>query len=241
VKKIFAANWKLFKSPNETRAFFAQFKELAGKATGELVFFPSAISLEAASEAVKGSAIQFGAQNCYFQATGAFTGENSAQVVKDLGGNYILIGHSERRKIFGEEDALLADKVAFVQGLGLTPMLCVGETLEEREASHTFRVLETQLMLALSKADKAKPMVIAYEPVWAIGTGKVATPEQVAETHTDVFNILKTLGFETAPILYGGSVKADNAAGLIKQAHVSGFLVGGASLEPQSFSQIASV
>ncbi|MEK2644624.1 triose-phosphate isomerase [Bdellovibrio sp. BCCA] len=241
MKKIFAANWKLFKTPKETREFFAQFKEVANKATGELVFFPSAISLEAASTSLTGTTIKWGAQNCYFQASGAFTGENSAQVVKELGGSYILIGHSERRKIFGETDALIAEKVAFTQGLGLTPMLCIGETLEEREASHTFRVLETQLHLGLAKADKTKPVVIAYEPVWAIGTGKVATPEQVAETHTDVFNILSKLGFAQSPILYGGSVKPDNAAGLIKQPHVNGFLVGGASLEVKSFSEIAAV
>lgn len=241
MKKIFAANWKLFKNPKETREFFVQFKELAAKATGEVVFFPSAISLEAASESLKGSAIKWGAQNCHVQAQGAFTGENSAQVVKDLGGQYILIGHSERRKIFGETDALIAEKVAFVQGLGLTPMLCIGETLEEREATHTFRVLETQLHLGLAKADKNKPLVVAYEPVWAIGTGKVATPEQVAETHTDVYSILEKMGFAHAPILYGGSVKPDNAAGLIQQPHVNGFLVGGASLEPKSFAEIASV
>lgn len=241
MKKIFAANWKLFKTPAETRNFFAQFKDLAAKATGEVVFFPSAISLEAASQSLQGSSIKWGAQNCYAKNDGAFTGENSAQVVKELGGSYVLIGHSERRKVFGEGDSLIADKVATVQALGLTPMLCIGETLEERESTHTFRVLETQLMLGLAKADKAKPVVIAYEPVWAIGTGKVASAEQVAETHTDVFNILTKLGFEMSPILYGGSVKPDNAAGLIKQAHVSGFLVGGASLEPQSFIQIASV
>lgn len=240
MKKIFAANWKLHKTPAETRAFFKAFKEISGKATGELVFFPSAISLEAASETLKGSNIHFGAQNCYAQNQGAFTGENSAQVVKDLGGTYILIGHSERRALFGETDALVADKVAMVQNLGLTPMLCIGETLAEREAAHTFRVLETQLLLGLAKADKSKPLVVAYEPVWAIGTGKVATPEQVAETHTDVQNILTKMGF-TAPILYGGSVKPDNAKNLMEQPHVSGFLVGGASLEVESFAKIASV
>ncbi len=240
MKKIFAANWKLHKTPAETRTFFKSFKEISSKATGELVFFPSAISLEAACETVKGSNIHIGAQNCYAQNQGAFTGENSAQVVKELGGDYILIGHSERRQIFGETDALIADKVAMVQSLGLTPMLCIGETLQEREATHTFRVLETQLLLGLAKADKSKPIVIAYEPVWAIGTGKVATPEQVAETHTDVHGILTKLGF-TAPILYGGSVKADNAKTLIEQPHVSGFLVGGASLEVDSFSKIASI
>lgn len=241
MKKIFAANWKLFKTPNETREFFSQFKEVANKATGELVFFPSAISLEAASTSLAGTSIKWGAQNCYFQGQGAFTGENSAKVVKDLGGTYVLIGHSERRKIFAETDSLIAEKVAFVQSLNLIPMLCIGETLDEREASHTFRILETQLHLGLAKADKSKPVVIAYEPVWAIGTGKVATSEQVAETHTDVFNILKNLGFENSPILYGGSVKPDNAAGLIKQPHVNGFLVGGASLEVKSFIEIASV
>lgn len=241
MKKIFAANWKLFKTPQETRQFFKAFKEVSSQSTGELVFFPSAISLEAASQELAGSKIKWGAQNCYSQASGAFTGENSAQVVKDLGGSYILIGHSERRSLFGETDTQVADKVAFVQGLGLTPMLCIGETLQEREGKKTFRVLETQLQLGLQKADKSKTLVVAYEPVWAIGTGKVATPEQVAETHTDVFNILKTLGFETTPILYGGSVKPDNAAELIKQPHVSGFLVGGASLETASFAKIASV
>lgn len=241
MKKIFAANWKLFKTPKETREFFAQFKEVANKATGELVFFPSAISLEAASASLQGSSIKWGAQNCYFQGQGAFTGENSAQVVKELGGSYILIGHSERRKIFAEGDDVIAEKVAFAQSLGLTPMLCIGETLQEREAAHTFRILETQLHLGLVKADKTKPVVIAYEPVWAIGTGKVATPEQVAEAHADVFSILKKLGFENSPILYGGSVKPDNAAGLIQQPYVNGFLVGGASLEVKSFIEISSV
>lgn len=241
MKKIFAANWKLFKTPQETRQFLKAFKEASSQSTGELVFFPSAISLEAASQELAGSKIKWGAQNCYHQASGAFTGENSAQVVKELGGSYILIGHSERRSLFGETDNLIAEKVAFVQGLGLTPMLCIGETLQQREDKKTFRVLESQLQLGLQKADKSKSLVIAYEPVWAIGTGKVATPDQVAETHTDVFNILKTLGFETTPILYGGSVKPDNANELIKQPHVSGFLVGGASLEAASFAKIASV
>lgn len=239
MKKIFAANWKLFKNPHETRAFFNAFKTVSHHATGELIFFPSAICLEAASDTLKGSNIRFGAQNCYTQVQGAFTGENSAQVVKDLGASYVLIGHSERRQIFGETDLQISEKVTLIQDLGLIPMLCIGETLEEREAAHTFRILETQLELGLSKADKTKPLVIAYEPVWAIGTGKVATPEQVADTHTDVFNILKGLGF-TTPILYGGSVKPDNAKKLLEQPHVSGFLVGGASLEVESFLKIAS-
>ncbi len=238
MKKIFAANWKLFKSPRETREFFKGFLDQNFKSDSEIVFFPSAVSLEAASQALTGTSVKWGAQNCYFQATGAFTGENSVAMMKELGATYILVGHSERRQIFKESDALIADKVAFIQQQGLIPMLCIGETLEERQSQKTQSVLEEQLKKALSKAEKSKPVVIAYEPVWAIGTGQVATPEQVAETHADVHQILKDLGFDQAPILYGGSVKPDNASGLVKIPHVDGFLVGGASLEVKSFSQI---
>jgi triosephosphate isomerase len=241
MKKIFAANWKLFKSPQETRDFFAQWKESFTVCKNEVVFFPSAISLEAASVAIKNTkpvyGLHFGVQNAYFQAQGAFTGENSAAVVKELGGKYVLIGHSERRQIFTEKNETLAEKVAFTQNLGLVPMLCVGETLEEREGNRTKDVLKRQLSEGLKKADAAKSLVVAYEPVWAIGTGRVATPEQVKDTHQDIFEMLKDLGF-TAPILYGGSVKPDNAAGLIQIPHVDGFLVGGASLEVASFKKI---
>lgn len=243
--KIFAANWKLFKTPKETREFFAQWGEafqVSGK--NEVVFFPSAICLEAASTSIQklGAkySLSFGVQNAYTQASGAFTGENSVAVVKELGAKYVLIGHSERRQLFGEKNELLADKVAFTQSQGLVPMLCIGETLQEREANQTKDVLKTQLTLGLAKADKTKSLVVAYEPVWAIGTGKVASPEQVQETHKDVFEILKGLGF-TAPILYGGSVKPDNAGGLAALPHVDGFLVGGASLEVASFQTICSI
>lgn len=244
MKKFFAANWKLFKSPKETREFFTQWGEAFQASKDEVVFFPSAISIEAASVSIQKLQakyeLSFGVQNAYFQAQGAFTGENSATVLKELGGKYVLIGHSERRQLFGEQNELLADKVAFTQSLGLVPMLCVGETLQEREANKTKVVLKTQLTAGLAKADKSKGLVVAYEPVWAIGTGKVATPEQVQETHKDVFDILQGLGF-TAPILYGGSVKPDNAAGLIQIPHVDGFLVGGASLEVASFQKICAV
>jgi triosephosphate isomerase len=241
MKKIFAANWKLFKSPKETREFFVQWKESFQGGKNEVVFFPSAISLEAASASIQSAKsnydLSFGVQNAYFQAQGAFTGENSAAVVKELGGKYVLIGHSERRQVFGEKNEALAEKVAFTQSLGLTPMLCVGESLEERDGGMTRDVLKIQLSEGLHKADKTKALVVAYEPVWAIGTGKVASPEQVQETHKDVFDLLQDLGF-TAPILYGGSVKPDNAAGLIKIPHVDGFLVGGASLEVATFKKI---
>ena len=244
MKKIFAANWKLFKSPQQTRDFFSQWKESFTNSKNEIVFFPSAICLEAASAAIQsmGSTydLNFGVQNAYFKAEGAFTGENSAMVVQALGGKYVLIGHSERRQVFGESNESLAEKVSYTQALGMVPMLCVGETLEERENNMTMDVLKRQLSEGLKKADVVKPLVVAYEPVWAIGTGKVASPQQVQETHKDVFDLLKGLGF-TAPILYGGSVKPDNAAGLIKIPHVDGFLVGGASLEVATFKKICEV
>lgn len=241
MKKIFAANWKLHKTPSEAREFITEFSKNSHVFTGEVVIFPSAISLESVSVVAKGTSVKFGCQNCYVKAQGAYTGENSADVVKSLGGEYILIGHSERRTLFGESDELIAEKVTYVQSLGLVPMLCIGETLEQRETNQTKTVLTHQLKVALNNADSAKSLVVAYEPVWAIGTGKVASTEQVAETHTDVANILKELGFAGTPILYGGSVKADNAAQLIAQPHVSGFLVGGAALEVESFTKISSV
>ncbi len=239
-KKIFAANWKLHKNPKETRDFFTEWKkQFKTAANSEVIFFPPATNLEAASESVKGTDIRWGSQNCHSDVKGAFTGEISAQVVKDLGGQYILIGHSERRSVFGEMDELIARKVKLVQDLGLIPMLCIGETLPEREAGKTLSVLKTQLEKGLASADKAKALVVAYEPVWAIGTGKVATPDQVREAHAAVQKMVADLGFSsTLPLLYGGSVKPDNARELISIPHVHGFLVGGASLEVSSFLQI---
>jgi triosephosphate isomerase len=238
--KIFAANWKLHKNPKETREFFAEFTKQVSIPNGrEIVFFPSTVCLEAASQSLVNSKIKWGAQNSYFEAKGAFTGETSAQTVKDLGGSYILLGHSERRAIFSETDELIAKKVAFVQSLGLTAMLCIGETLAQREAGKTLAVLEEQLRIGLSKADQMKPLVIAYEPVWAIGTGKIATSEQVAEAHAGVYSMIQKMGFSAMmPILYGGSVKPENSKELLAIKHVDGFLVGGASLEVASFKAI---
>lgn len=237
--KVIAANWKLYKSPQQARDFFKSFREKVKPVSGqEIVFFPSAFALEAVSESLRGSGLKFGAQNAYSKSEGAFTGENSAAIAQEMGASYILLGHSERRALFGESNEQIAAKVALVQSLALTPMLCIGESLQEREAGKTNTVLKEQLRLGLAKAEAQKPLVVAYEPVWAIGTGKVATPEQVAETHTAVAGLLEKFGFKNVAILYGGSVKPDNAAGLIQQKHVGGFLVGGASLEPDSFAKI---
>lgn len=242
MRKIFAANWKLFKTPDETRLFFKDFLPLVQEISAEIVIFPNAISFEAAVHSAhlsRNPQLSLGLQNAYLKADGAFTGENSAQVMKTLGGKYVLIGHSERRSLFGESDSLIAQKLEFVQSLHLVPMLCIGETLHERESNKTKAVLEAQLHGALSKASKEAPLVVAYEPVWAIGTGKVATPEQVAETHTWVREILNVMGFTETPILYGGSVKPENATELMRQNNVSGFLVGGASLDAHSFAKIS--
>ncbi|MEZ0392506.1 MAG: triose-phosphate isomerase [Pseudobdellovibrionaceae bacterium] len=240
MKKIFAANWKLHKNPQETRQFFTEWKKQWNTSSqDEVVFFPPATNLEATAQALDGTSLRWGSQNCYSEVKGAFTGEISAQTVKDLGGQYVLIGHSERRSLFLEKDNLIAKKVALAQKLDLIPLLCIGETLGERESGRTLYILRSQLEEGLSQADSMKRLVIAYEPVWAIGTGKVANNDQVKEAHKEVNSLLQSLGFPGAtPILYGGSVKAENAKELVSIPHVNGFLVGGASLEVPSFLQI---
>ena len=235
--KIVAGNWKLHKGPKETKEFAFQLRELAKNHKVTMVIFPQALSLPAAIEAFKSSSIQIGGQNAYADTSGAFTGENSMEVLKELGATHVLIGHSERRKIFGETDELLAKKMRKALELRLTPILCVGETLEERKAARTESVLATQLDEGLKSIEKNAPFWLAYEPVWAIGTGQVATPEQAKEAHAF---IRQHLGSQCqAPILYGGSVKPDNAKQLGEQPNIDGFLVGGASLEAQSFYGIA--
>lgn len=239
--KIIAANWKLYKSPHQAREFLQSFVPRLEDTKAEVVLFPSALALDAVLTSLKGAKsgrVFVGVQNCYVKSEGAFTGENSAQVAKEMGATYMLIGHSERRTLFGETDEMIAEKVAVAQNLDLTPMLCIGETLQQREAGQTNAVLERQLKIGLAKATPQRSLVIAYEPVWAIGTGKVASLEQVAETHAAVAALLGQMDFADTAILYGGSVKPDNAAALIKIKDVNGFLVGGASLEVDSFAKI---
>lgn len=245
---ILAANWKLNKSPSETRQFFQTFLAACkgqlfyqqfGKQI-QVVFFPPTISLEATSQALNETLIKFGGQNIYSESQGAFTGENSAKMIKELNGDYALIGHSERRQYFHEANADLNKKIIHALSLKLIPMYCVGETLEEREAGKTDAVLLAQLTEGLRNVslDQGKALVVAYEPVWAIGTGKIATADQIKETHAFIQKTLTQLGLTSTPILYGGSVKASNAYELIKIPNVSGFLVGGASLEAPSFLEL---
>jgi triosephosphate isomerase len=238
-QKIFAGNWKLNKSPKEARAFVVDLIQKR-KSAASLVIFPSAMCLEAVAENAKAAGLQFGLQNAYFESKGAFTGENSAAVSKELGATYVLIGHSERRTLFKETDEMINKKVKSALSLNLIPMICIGETLAERESDRTIEVLEHQISEALKSVPVDAKFVVAYEPVWAIGTGKVASFEQVTEAHHQIFKKLKFLGYsEETPILYGGSVKPDNSKQLLGIPHVDGFLIGGASLEVDSFLAIA--
>jgi triosephosphate isomerase len=244
-KKIFAANWKLNKTPEEAREFVIKLKNDAFKLANffdkcEVMIFPSAFALEAVSSLCAGSAIKFGPQNIYAEKSGAFTGENSAEVAQSLKSNLVLIGHSERREVFKEQDEFLNKKLLLTQSLHLLPVFCIGETLLQREAGQTLQICYSQLDKGLKSADKTQRLVVAYEPVWAIGTGKVATPEQVAEVHLKLFEYLNKQGFKDFQLLYGGSVKPDNASELLKISHVDGFLIGGASLQVDSFIKICA-
>ncbi|MCC6278403.1 MAG: triose-phosphate isomerase [Oligoflexia bacterium] len=245
MKRIIAGNWKMNLGPNQARVFLSELTKQDLSKKAEWVVFPPFVSLAETQKALTGTSISWGAQNAYPAEKGAFTGEVAVPMLIDLGCRYLLIGHSERRQFFGETNDSCALKVQTAQAFGLIPMLCVGETLAQRDSNATQEVVTEQLEKGLSEAHKDKPLTIAYEPVWAIGTGKVATPEQAQSVHLAIRKVLERLlgpakAKETA-ILYGGSVKADNAAELAKQADINGFLVGGASLEPKSFAQIGSV
>lgn len=243
-RTIVAANWKMNGNLSSNAELLGAFK--AGfNGAAETVVFPPAIYLAQVSQELSGSDIAFGAQNIHFESKGAFTGEISLSMVKELGCTYVLAGHSERRELFGETDDVVAAKVAAVLEAGLVPMLCIGETLEQREAGTTEKVCETQLLAVVEKVGIAafENIVVAYEPVWAIGTGKTASPEQAQEVHAFVRQALAAKDAEVANkvrILYGGSVKAASAAGLFGQDDIDGGLVGGASLIADEFVSICN-
>ena len=237
------ANWKLHKNPRETREFLGEFlKRVHPREQKSFCILPPAINLWVMSECLKGTAVGWGAQNIYFKQEGAFTGENSAKAVQSMGATSCLVGHSERRILFSETNQELAKKVKLVQSLHMTPILCVGETLSERQERKTYTVIKDQLKVSTIDVDWSKPFVVAYEPVWAIGTGQVAEPKQAEKVHGFLRSQLKDLAgimvAEKIKILYGGSVKPENAKALFSQENVDGFLVGGASLNPESFFDI---
>ncbi len=244
-KKVIAANWKMYKTPSETRDFFSAFLPLVKSHTrDEIVVCPPFIDILAAVEAAKGSNVGIGAQNFYWEKEGAYTGEISAGMIVGAGCTHVIIGHSERRQYFGETDDTVNKRLKVALEAGLTPIVCVGEVLEEREAGITDDVLRRQCSIAFRgmSSAKAAKLVIAYEPVWAIGTGKTATPQIAASAHLTIrHEAANAFGKEFADnlrILYGGSVKPDNAKSLMSEEEIDGALVGGASLNPQNFAAI---
>ena len=248
-RPVLAANWKMNHGPTEARAFIAAFlAAYSPRRDRTIMIFPPALSLTAMRDALGGrSDIQLGVQNIHSEVKGAFTGENSAPMARDAGARIALVGHSERRHVFGETDEATAKKCAVALQHSLAPMLCVGEKIEEREKGRTEEIVIRQLKAGLSMLEKAQlaEVLIAYEPVWAIGTGKTATPADASEVH-DVIrqHLVKQSGSPeraaAIPILYGGSANRDNAGSLLRARGVDGLLVGGASLDVSSWSAIAS-
>ena len=243
-RPLIAGNWKMFKTIAEARALAAEVR--AGAAGGpELLVAPPFTALPAVAEALRGGPVLLGAQNMHWEDEGAFTGEVSPRMVRDVGCTHVILGHSERRQLFAETDENVARKALAAFRHGLTPIVCVGETLAERDGGRTMEVVEGQTERALRAltADQVAAAVLAYEPVWAIGTGRNATPEQAQEVHAFIRGRIARSHGDTAGaalrILYGGSVKPDNAAVLMSQADVDGALVGGASLQAASFLKIA--
>jgi triosephosphate isomerase len=244
-KALIAANWKMYKTPAQAAEYVKAFLPLvAGHNRDEIVLCPSDTSLSTVIPAVAGSNVAVGGQNMHWAEEGAYTGETSTVMLKAVGATHVIIGHSERRQYFNETDETVNKKLVTALKHKLVPIVCIGEVLAEREAGQTDDVLRRQTLLALAgiKPAEAQPIVIAYEPVWAIGTGKTATPEIAAEAHLTIRSeIARLLGREVADatrILYGGSVKPDNATALLSQPEIDGALVGGASLDPQSFAKI---
>ncbi len=236
---LVAANWKMYKTTAEARTFFAGWDGVAVPPGREAAFFPPFPLLPLVKELLPaGQAL--GAQNAHEALEGAFTGEVSCSLLKDVGCTYVLLGHSERRHVFGEDDRRIGAKFQAAMKSGLRPILCVGELLAEREAGRTLPVVLGQLEAGLGPEPPEGGFDIAYEPVWAIGTGKVARPEDAAEVHAAIIGRLRDRGAgRDARVLYGGSVKPDNAAALLATPGVQGLLVGGASLDPTSFAAIA--
>jgi triosephosphate isomerase len=244
-KKIIAANWKMYKTPEQSRQFMEEFAPLvAGHTRDEIVICPPFVDIAAVVEKANGTNIEVGAQNIYWEKEGAFTAEISGEMLVGAHCKWVIIGHSERRQYFGETDDTVSRRLKVALEAGLAPIVCVGEVKEEREAGITGDVLRRQCSRAFAgvSARKAAKMAVAYEPVWAIGTGLTATPEMAAEAHQlirqEAANVFGDEYAQQLRILYGGSVKPENAHTLLSQEEIDGALVGGASLKAESFSKI---
>jgi triosephosphate isomerase len=244
-RRLIAGNWKMFKTVRESVTFVTglrgRLRDLAGP---DIVVAPTAPALHAVAAALDGSAIGVAAQNIHWEREGAFTGEVSAPMVRDAGASWVLVGHSERRTLFGDTDEMVNRKVRAALTATLVPIVCIGETLQERDANETLAVLDRQIKLGLDgvTGSELASLVLAYEPVWAIGTGRTASPEQAQQAHGHIrARLTQWFGQDAASrcrVLYGGSVKADNTEALMAQPDVDGALVGGASLDADSFVKI---
>ncbi len=242
---LIAGNWKMNKTPSEARALLADLvPRVSGAAGVEVAVAPPFPALEAAAASLTGSPVRLAAQNVHWEPAGAFTGEVSAAMLADLGVAYVIVGHSERRQLFGDTDASVARRAAAALSAGITPIVCVGESLSEREDGRALEVVGEQVRNSvgpLGPGDAAR-VVLAYEPVWAIGTGRTATSAQAQEVHAHIRSVLVDLaGHDRAAevrILYGGSVKPDNVASLMAEPDVDGALVGGASLDAETFASV---
>ena len=245
-RKFVCGNWKMHKTAAEAVQLVRELRDKLADAPAQMAVAPPFTALAAVKQALEGSRIELFAQNCHFEKQGAFTGEVSAAMLRDAGCQGVILGHSERRQYFFETDELIAKKLRAALAEGLHPIVCVGETLQEREAAQTWDVVSRQVRGALAGVDSAalQRITVAYEPVWAIGTGRNATSAQAQEVHAQIRGLLREVGGEAAAnairIQYGGSVKPDNAKDLLSQRDVDGALVGGASLKAADFVAIVA-
>ena len=244
-KPLIAGNWKMNKIPREAAELVQALKDRVGEIDRvDIVLIPPFTALETVYRLIKGSKLSLGAQNIHWEEKGAYTGEVSASMIKETGCQYVIIGHSERRQYSGETNEAVNKKIKSALKFDLTPIVCVGERLEEREKEETFQVVESHVREGLTglSEEEVLRIVIAYEPVWAIGTGRTATPRQANEVHTFIRQLLSDIYSEDIAhrvrILYGGSVKPDSISALMAEPEIDGALVGGASLDAQSFSEI---
>ncbi len=245
-RAVIAGNWKMNKTPAEAEALINEIKPLVKDADCDVVCCVPYIDLQTALDATKGSNIKVGAENCYWEESGAFTGEISAKMLKTIGVEYVIIGHSERRTFFGDTDETVAKRTRGALDAGLKVILCVGEYLEQRDLGITMEVVRMQTKIALNgvSADELKNIIIAYEPVWAIGTGRTATPDQAQEVNHAIREVLTELYgkdvADTITVQYGGSMNAGNAEELLAQEDIDGGLIGGASLKAADFATIVA-
>jgi len=246
MKYLIAANWKMNKDIKESVSFINKFKTLIKKSKTEIVICPVFITLNEVKKSIKNTNIKLGAQNMFYEENGAFTGEVSSLMLKDAGCEYVILGHSERRQYFNETDSLVNIKIKLALKNKLKPILCIGETSQQRNKNETIKIIKNQLENCLRNVDEKgmKNIVVAYEPIWAIGTGKNATPSQAEEVHSYIRQLLiklyNTNILKNTRIIYGGSMKPENSKGLLSMPNINGGLVGGASLDAKSFADICN-